>query len=270
MLAAVIFLSAACDVPQGMTATPTATQTPTAPATPTRDPAMPSTPVGTKNTLAISEPTPNSVVGDKVVVKGEGMAYENAITVEVVANGATLGRSVATTDAQPGQIGKFIADVTVGPLGADTDGLVTIYTTSARDGSIDQRASVPVKLKAHGQTPQPGTNPTRPNIRISPTRGRSGMEITVVGGGFRPNEVVQIRLGSVGAGAQPQIYAITQAGEHGNIQASFIMPFHWPNGDEITLRQLVIVASSPDFIDKATAQFTFETPTPQDTTTPTP
>jgi hypothetical protein len=270
LLVVVALLASACA--GGGQVTPTTLQVQPTPVISTVKPDLSPAPVETKNTLAISEPLPGATIADMVTVKGEGMAFENTITVEVVANGATLGRSIVTTDAQPGAVGKFTATVTIGPVGADTSGLVTIYTTSAKDGSIDQRASVPVKIKAHGQTPSTGAYTTHPNIIISPTRGRSGNEVTVVGSGFRAGSVVQVRLGTINAGAAPQVYATTEAGEHGNIQASFIMPFHWPSGEEITLHQVVIVASSPDFIDKATAQFTFETPTPspQFTATPTP
>jgi immunoglobulin-like protein involved in spore germination len=260
LLAMVVLLPAACMV--DMRGTGTVTPTPTrATAVPTAPPTSPPTPVSTRNTLAISEPLPDSIITDTVEVKGEGMAFENTIIVEVVANGATLGRSIVTTTAQSGEIGAFTTTVTVGPVSSDTEGLVTIYTTSARDGSIDQRASTPVTIKAHGQT-TPITTGNRPNIRISPTRGRSGMGVTVVGSGFRAGGTVQIRLGTVDQGAAPTVYATTQAGEHGNIQASFIMPFEWPSGEPINVRQITIIASSPDFIDKAAAQFTFETPTP--------
>ena len=266
LLAVVVLLSAAACMSGGQgtaTVPPGPTQTTTTPTVPSRVPTAPSTPADVRNTLKISEPLTGTIIVDKVEVKGEGMAFENRITVEVVAkNGVPLGRSIVTTNAQPGEIGQFTADVTVGPVSTDTTGFVTIYTTSAKDGSIDQRASVPVLIKAHGQTTPTRTSGNRPNIRISPIRGRSGMEITVVGSGFRAGGTVQIRLGTVNAGAAPDVYATTQAGEHGNIQASFIMPFEWPNGEPINLHQIVVIASSPDFIDKATAQFTFETPTP--------
>ena len=61
------------------------------PTAPTEEPSTPPTssptPVGTRNTLAIKEPSPNSTITDTVEVKGEGMAFENMITAEVVANG---------------------------------------------------------------------------------------------------------------------------------------------------------------------------------------
>src|SRR5439155_24940286 len=112
LLMMVVLLPAACtdDVPRTGTVTPTptrATSVPTAP--PTSSP----TPVGTRNTLAISEPLPYSTITDTVNVKGEGMAFENTIIVEVVANGTTLGSSIVTTTAQPGEIGKFTTLVTV-------------------------------------------------------------------------------------------------------------------------------------------------------------
>src|SRR5688500_1946788 len=50
------------------------------------------TPTGQiRNTLAISEPLPSTFIGEKVTVKGEGMAFENTIVVEVISGLGVLG-----------------------------------------------------------------------------------------------------------------------------------------------------------------------------------
>jgi hypothetical protein len=244
--------------PNGVQATPVAT-----PATPIAG--------GPRNTLAISEPLPGTAITNQVTVKGEGMAFENTIIVEVLSHGTMLGRTIVTTEAEIGQVGEFTTTVTFTPVPADTSGEVTIYTVSAKDGNVDQRASVPVRLLAPGSVPPTRIYISNPNIRISPARGRPGTEITVVGGGFKGASEVQIRLGGLNSGATSQVYATTRAGEHGNIQVSFIMPDRWPNGEPIVLPQVVVLASSPDFVDKATAQFTLDiaaivpvTPTPKE------
>jgi len=238
--------------------------------TPVAGPTSNFTPVATvtstvqvRNTLAISEPLPSTFIGEKVTIKGEGMAFENTIVVEVISGQGLLGRGIVTTEAQPGQVGHFITTISVAPVAEDTAGLVTIYTTSPVDGTVDQRASVPVTIRASEQPETPGTRTVpvaKPNIRINPTRGRPGTEITVVGGNFPPNTEVQIRLSSLNLGAAPEIYATTEAGQHGNIQASFVMPDRWPSGELIDIPEVLVLASTPDFVVKATAQFALESP----------
>lgn len=262
---AVAMASAACTLgtsaaPNGEQNTPVATSV--VPATP--EAAVDTTPQQTnRSTLVIDEPTAGAVIGEKVTVRGGGIAFENQITVEVLAGNNSVGKSVVTTNAQPGEIGQFSTTVVLGPVAEDTDGLVTIYTNSPKDGSIDQRASVAVKLVAHGKATPSAARGNHPNIAISPTRGRPGTEVTVVGGGFPPDSIVQIRLGGLTTGTDRKVYAETQAGQHGNIQASFIMPDHWGTGEPIASTQVTIVAATPDFVTKATAQYNFDTsPTP--------
>lgn len=212
---------------------------------------------GSQTTLSISEPQPGAQLVDPVVVKGRGSAFENAITVEVIANGLVLGRSEVTTGAQPGQTGMFETTVNFTPVSADTDGEIEIFTTSPKDGTIDQQVSVPVRLVAHGPVTPTGILSMQPTIRISPPRGRAGTELTVVGAGFPPGSQVQIRLGGLTSGATEQVYATTEAGQHGNIQVSFIMPNTWPSGEKIVLPELLVLASTPDFLNKATANFAY-------------
>jgi hypothetical protein len=215
------------------------------------------------NTLGIAEPLPNATISDQVTVRGSGEAGDNTVTVEVVAGDVTLGKSVVNITGNAGETGTFVTTVAIAPVKTDTEGLVTIYTRSTSDNSIDQRASVPVRLLAHGNTGATKVRGNQPNIRISPSRGRSGTEVTVVGGGFPAGSQVQIRLGGQNSGTGSEVYAETEAGQHGNIQASFIMPDKWPNGEAITLDKVVIVASTPDFVNKATAQYSLDTgPTP--------
>jgi hypothetical protein len=221
------------------------------------------------NTLRIYEPSQGAQIAEKVTVRGEGIAFENTINVQVVANGATLGQTTVTTDAPPGDVGTFETVVDIAATRDDADGSIVIYTTSPKDGSVDQRAVVPVRVLAHGRVTPTSAYTTQPTIRISPLRGRAGTEITVVGGGFPPASTVEIRLGTLNSGANSQVYATTQVGQHGTIQVSFIMPHNWPNGEPIIIPRLVVLASTPDYLVKATAEFSYElvrapqlTPTP--------
>lgn len=212
-----------------------------------------------KNSLAISEPLPNATIGEKVTVKGEGIAYEGTIFVEVVVGSRVLGRALVTTEAEPNEVAYFTTDVVVTPLGSETEGQVVIYTTSPKDGAVDQYAAVPVKIRSSGGGSPTSVADPQPSIRINPTRGRAGTEVTIVGAGFPAGGEVQVRIGSLNSGADPYVYASTEAGQHGNIQVSFVVPKEWQNGEPITLPELLVLASTPDYAIKATAQFAYDT-----------
>lgn len=107
-----------------------------------------------------------------------------------------------------------------------------------------------------------------PSIVIGPSRGKAGTIVTVVGSGFSPGSQVEVHLGGLNSGATTQVYGTTEAAQHGNIQVSFTMPERWPNGEAIVLPEVLVVAATPDFVEKATATFTYDAfGTPQATPT---
>ena len=225
---------------------------------------MPSPVPTIENSLRLALPLPGTIITDSVTIQGEGRAFENTILVVVETNNGVVGEEIVTTSADVGEIGQFTTTVKITtPVQTATDGLVTIYTTSAKDGSVDQRASVPVELR-------PVTNPAikQPSIQLSPDRGRAGTQVTAVGDGFAPGSEVQIRLGEFNAGATQQSYASGHADQHGAVKVGFTMPATWPNGEEIVQSQILVMASTPDFVDKATALFEYETDTNLQTTAP--
>jgi hypothetical protein len=84
--------------------------------------------------------------------------------------------------------------------------------------------------------------------------------VTIVGAGYPPDGEVQVRIGGLNSGTNPYVYATTQAGQHGNIQVSFVMPERWPSGEVIVLPELLILVSTPDYAIKATAEFSYLAP----------
>jgi hypothetical protein len=98
-----------------------------------------------------------------------------------------------------------------------------------------------------------------PSISILPRRGKAGTEVNLIGGNFPAGSEVQIRLTGQDTGAPDEYIATTKAQQHGNIQVSFVMPDRWPSGEPITLPQVTIFASTPDFAEKATTTFIYET-----------
>jgi hypothetical protein len=90
-----------------------------------------------------------------VTVVGEGTAFENTILVELRAGRDTIAKQVVTTDAEVGQSGSFTTTLALTPVTAPTKGEIVVYTTSPKDGSIDQSVSVPVNLMPVVGTPVP-------------------------------------------------------------------------------------------------------------------
>ncbi|HEX9988771.1 MAG TPA: Gmad2 immunoglobulin-like domain-containing protein [Chloroflexia bacterium] len=207
-----------------------------------------------ENSLRIAEPLPGSVLTNSVTVRGEGRAFENTILVEVTAGGQVLGKEIVTTAAEMGQVGEFTVTVKLTPVAAPTDGTLTIFTESPKDGGIDQQTSVPVKLVA---LDTPATLTVQPSIHLAPGSGKGGTVVVVSGEGFPVGGDVEIRLGGLQTGATQQVYAATRADKMGAIKASFTMPEQWPNGDSIVQPQVVVLAATPDLVTKASAVFEY-------------
>lgn len=82
--------------------------------------------------------------------------------------------------------------------------------------------------------------------------------------GFPPNSEVEIKLGGLNTSATDRSYTTLQADPHGEVIGAFTMPDRWPNGHKIMSPHLMVVATTRDFMDKASAVFNYYT----DTATP--
>ena len=69
---------------------------------------------------------------------------------------------------------------------------------------------------------------------------------------------VQVRLGTQEKGTTSEVYASSEVAEHGIVQTSFIMPDRWPSGETITFPEILVVVTTPDFLEKAVTPFGFE------------
>jgi len=142
--------------------------------------------------------------------------------------------------------------------------LITVLAVACSTVSSDRTPTPSITTGIHpaatpGNTQQTTVYSYHPNITIGPRRGKAGTEVTVVGGGFPAGIDVQIRLTGEDTGAPDDYIAQTEAGQHGNIQASFTMPANWPSGEPITIPRVTILASTTDFAEKATTVFVYET-----------
>jgi hypothetical protein len=79
---------------------------------------------------------------------------------------------------------------------------------------------------------------------------------------------VQIRLGGTNTAATERSYASVKAGQDGAIRVRFMMPAWWPDGEAITTPEVVVVASTADFVYKGSAVFTYDGNSPPKTTIP--
>ncbi|HYP39398.1 MAG TPA: Gmad2 immunoglobulin-like domain-containing protein [Chloroflexia bacterium] len=252
LLLIIALVATACGGPATTTSTPVAPAQTVQNATP--DPLSTQMGPPMENSLRIAEPLPGTVVTNSVTVRGEGRAFENTILVEVKAGEQVLGKEIVTTAAEMGQVGEFTVTLTLTPVAAPIDGTLTIYTESPVDGSIDQQTSVPLKLMP---LDTPATLTVQPSIRLAPGNGKAGTGVVVSGEGFPAGGNVEIRLGGLQTGATQQVYTATRADNIGAIKASFTMPERWPNGDTIVQPQVVVLASTPDLVTKASAIFEY-------------
>lgn len=222
---------------------------------------------GVENSLRISLPLPGTVItSTQVAVHGEGSASENTMLVAIQAEGRTLAEEIISAEAEVGQAVSFTITLNIAPVDAELDAQVVLYTTSTKDGSVDQRASVPVKFvpsdSMTGMELQAkrvvGTEVAAPVIRLLPDEGKAGTRVEIVGEGFPASSDVEIRLAGPNTAATERPYASTSAHVSGEIKVAFSLPETWPNGDPILRSSLSVVASAPDFVEKAAASFTYE------------
>lgn len=125
-------------------------------------------------------------------------------------------------------------------------------TTFAENLSVPQPS-----LTANGQIVPTSTN-TEVTIRLNPERGGAGKQVRIMGDHFPPGTEVQIRLSGLNSGASDHVYATFQSDAEGVFNGIFVMPENWDGGEKILLPQVVILATTPDFLYKATAIFNYE------------
>lgn len=201
--------------------------------------------------IRIVYPLPGTVVTNTVTIQGTSQVAGAEYHVGVEARGLYLAEeTLAAEDIGPS--GAFSVTLSFDPVTQPVDGEVIVYTTEAEGGSVDQQAIVPVKLAPAGTRTFGG-----PVIHLSPDNGKPGTPVVVIGEGFPSNSIVEIRLSGVSTEATEQAYASGRTDSYGAFKLSFTMPAFWPSGDPILAPEVLIVASTPDFVTKATAVFAF-------------
>lgn len=121
-----------------------------------------------------------------------------------------------------------------------------------------EATSSPVNSNNERAQAEPSRISAEANLSLSPDHGGAGRRVTVMGSGFPPNSQVEIRLGGLNTGATEVSYATLQGDESGAINGAFTMPERWPNGDRIAISQVMVIATTRDFMNKASAVFNYE------------
>jgi PBP1b-binding outer membrane lipoprotein LpoB len=138
---------------------PDQTEVPLAPteAAPTADPTVEMTPTETVTPATLDITIPEAIdIGDPLTgtyifspytIMGEAdPAFEQSLTARLISlDGGELGTSALTIQAETGQRGKFSGDISFDPK-SNQDGLLQVFSRSAKDGSIVHLNSVMVKL----------------------------------------------------------------------------------------------------------------------------
>ena len=109
------------------------------------------------------------------------------------------------------------------------------------------------------QEPYPTAAPN-PYVDVRPASGGSGTQVTVRGGGFPANQVVNLYLAGVvrssAALTAPPIGTQT-ADSNGNFTATFAMPATWADGSAIPTGKMIVLAATVDFAVQSAASFDF-------------
>ncbi len=98
---------------------------------------------------------------------------------------------------------------------------------------------------------------TGPILTAEPATGGPHTQVTLKGSGFPANSNVTIHLGPPNAGATPNSYADARTDAAGDFTLTFNMPATLPNGQIITERKIIIVASVNQGESKGLAEFDY-------------
>jgi hypothetical protein len=143
-------------------------------------------------------------------------------------------------------------------LGKALCGALIVLISLAAVGCGEPPSPTPAASATVENIPGNCTPTGTPSISIRPSRGKAGTRVSIVGGGFPIGCTVQVRLGTQEKGTTSEVYATAEVAQHGNVQASFIMPDRWPSGEAITFPEILIVVTTPDFLEKAVTPFAYE------------
>ena len=252
------------------TATPTFTQTPTNTAVPTRTP----TALPTSLAYPVANANPSAgTANTEIAIEGGGYPANTQLYLVLgtfdrqIGDGNLLQFATAVSDAAGNFRMHFVMPATW-PDGTiiESGKILLIVTTN----TFEEQSSAIFDYTEPATAPTPAA---RPYAEIAPDRGDADTAVTVRGGGFPGNVVVNVHLaGLIRANSattnQPAVYASAITNDVGNFQIVFTMPRTWPSGAAIEAGKLSVLVATEDFATRATTVFDYlifesvTTPTP--------
>jgi hypothetical protein len=216
--------------------------------------------------------------GTRVTAAGGGFPANTAVAVYLapldtsVGSGALVQYASGMTDRN-GRYSLVFTMPATWPDGGQITQDRIVVTVATPDFSISVSSTFAYQISGPTATPTITPTPTNtppvaptaapnPYAQVSPGSGTAGTFVTVSGGGFPPNTVLQTHLarigGSVGGGESYARYASASSDAAGNFVMSFVMPATWPNGATIATQRLVILVATDDFAVEAGTSFSFQ------------
>jgi hypothetical protein len=97
--------------------------------------------------VAMTSPAPGAEVRSPLRVQGRARVFEGNVQVQVRdARGKIIGNGFTTAVPGPPDWGEFSYTVTFSLTGGTQPGLIEAFSTSPKDGAVDNMVSVPVIL----------------------------------------------------------------------------------------------------------------------------
>ncbi|MBI4497827.1 MAG: Gmad2 immunoglobulin-like domain-containing protein [Chloroflexi bacterium] len=153
-----LLVAGSCQVwPAQPDARPMATPTPSVSPTPRQAPPPPVSPTpAAEPQVTISAPAPGAAIGSPVRVAGRARVFEGTLTAIVYdGQGRELVRQVVQASAGAPEWGAYQSELSFPAPERQGPGRIEVVTYSARDGSLEHRAAVPVILQARSVSPTP-------------------------------------------------------------------------------------------------------------------
>ncbi len=167
-----------------------------------------------------------------------------------------------------------IVTATATPIPTATPTATATATTGATD--LPTATSTPIVPTATATaTATPSITPTviQPSANVQPATGGPGSQVTINGGGFPANALVNVHLGALigvqSSASDPVSYVSTTTDRTGSYSVVLALPATWPDGSPIASGELLILVATDDFGAQATTQLAYTAVAPTATATAT-
>ncbi len=96
--------------------------------------------------IALDQPRAGQQVSSPLHLEGTASVFEATVEFEIVAEGRVLGRGFTTASVGAPERGSFAADLAFESPSEPVDGLLRVFSSSPKDGSVQNLVLVPLRL----------------------------------------------------------------------------------------------------------------------------